>query len=107
MEIVHNKKTKSAKSIIPLDAEKAVQSAAFATYSKQRHGVVAHDVLGWRMESTATEGQYVGHSFELMISPAEIDRMIEALQKAKERFALNEIPGDLSKIQHEVTATEE
>lgn len=101
MELKHNKKTKGSNSVIPLHFEKAVLPSAFATYTKKLRGGIEHDVFGWRMESIATEGQYVGHSFELMIAPTEVDRLIEALQTAKARFAVQEIPSGVEKIEVE------
>lgn len=99
MIVIHRKKTKGSEGRVPIHAERAVAPTAFGTYTVTTHGVTEHDALGWRLESAATEGQYVGHAFEVLMDPAEVDALLDALEKAKARFALPAAPAQAAEPQ--------
>jgi hypothetical protein len=98
---------KSSKNEIPLDGDKAVESTSFRTYTnKIRNETIEHQSLGWLLVSTQMpepgqkRAKYQDNTFELHIALAEIDRLIYALQVAKERFSKQEVPG----VQQEANA---
>jgi len=100
MKLIH--KGKTSRNEIPLDTERAMQSAAFATISTKRGGVVTHEGVHWALYSTqqgegGKRAKYEENVFILVFDdPAQIDRVIGALQVAKTRFETPEIPGDVS-----------
>lgn len=96
MKLLHTTKSKAKKAApneIPINREVALSPQAFATYTDEEDGKITHRYLGWRLPVPLDAGRGGGHTYELVIEVDEIDRAIEALQKAKERFASPEIPG--------------
>lgn len=96
MHLLHTTKSKAKKALpnkIPINREIALSPQAFATYTDDENGVITHKYLGWRLPVPLDAGRGGGHTYELVIEIDEIDRAIEALQKAKERFAQPGVPG--------------
>ena len=97
MKLIHAKKT--TKSEIPLDGAKAVLPGAFKTITNKDAGDnVTHIALAWTLISTqqaenGKRGAYQDNIFELQISPAELEKLEEAIKVAKERFSKAEVPG--------------
>lgn len=91
-------KSKSAKNIIPLDAERALQPTAFATYTTQvGDAAPTHVALGWTLVSVqkgedGKRAKYQDNVFELHVDARHVDALLEALQVAKARFAVAEVP---------------
>ena len=103
MRLLHTTKSKAKKAApneIPINTEAALAPQAFATYTDEENGQITHRYVGWRLPVPLDGGRQAGHVYELVIGPEAIDRAIEALQKAKERFAQPTIPGESRSDMH-------
>jgi hypothetical protein len=91
-------KGKTSKNEVPLDAEKALDPKAFATYTNKTGAKAPeHVALGWTLVSTqqgedGKRAKYQDNVFELMVGADEVDALIKALTVAKKRFKTVKIP---------------
>lgn len=96
MRLIHAGKT--SRNEIPLDGAQAVLPGAFRTITnKEASGDITHVALAWTLISTqqgenGKRAKYQDNTFELQISPVELEKLEEAIKVAKARFAKAEVP---------------
>ena len=93
MRLIHFKKTKGSKSEIAIGDE-ALSNSAFAVYGQQKEGIFANTTFGWKLPVVDTEGQYVGHRFEVQVDLAGLDKLIAAAQWARAQAAVDTPPAE-------------
>lgn len=107
MLLHHNTKSSKEPNTIPIDPSLALASSAFYTKTiKQKGGVIKHLGLVWRLPALggADKSRYDGHAWEIEVQPEWLNELEKAIQVARERFRVAEIP---SGIRSDIAASEE
>jgi hypothetical protein len=104
IHLIHSKKTKGSKSDVLIDDVAANTNSAFAVYGVEKLTKFENLTVGWRLPVADTEGQYVGHRFELLMTLDSLDKFIEAATWARAQAGQVTPPDEIGEI--DVTASE-